>query len=165
MHMIGRFGSSGPLLVQFSRRSRRGMDGDLLRPMREREQASAVPALASAVTACLLADEEYCSLCVRCAVKSDRVSLVFTPILITDRLHIQIRHGEFWYTAGVFEALALACEMYVAGQGRRAADSLVLVPFCQFLGPCAYRWPCAICAGFRPVDAHECRIWANQRWI
>ena len=79
--------------------------------------------------------------------KSDRVSLVFTPILITDRLHIQIRHGEFWYTAGVFEALALACEMYVARQGRRAVDSLVLVRFVSF-GPCAYRWPRAICAGF-----------------
>ena len=40
--------------------------------------------------------------------------------------------GECWYTAGVFEALALACEMYVAGQGRRAADSRVLVPVCRF---------------------------------
>ena len=40
--------------------------------------------------------------------------------------------GECWYTAGVFEALALACEMCVAGQGRRAADSRVLVPVCRF---------------------------------
>ena len=76
MHMIGRFGSSGPLLVQFSRRSRRGMDGDLLRPMREREQASAVPALASAVTACLLADEEYRVLFVVCPMRCEERSSI-----------------------------------------------------------------------------------------
>ena len=49
---------------------------------------------------------------------------------------------EFWYTAGAFEALALACEIYVAGQGRRAADSSVLSPICRFW---SLRLPLAAC--------------------
>ena len=66
------------------------------------------------------------------------------PVLRAGLVHTCVAElvGEHWYTAGVFEALALAFEMYVAGQGRRTADSRVLVPVCRFW---SLRLPLAVC--------------------